>query len=172
MLDERAVQPDGGGRGALEGLYRYQIFRKGLPEYQRCQQISDRTRDRLVPGELRSEEAPGGRERVGASWSRPSGRSVSGPQLPQLCWQDVFDILDLSFRDTSCQHREYRAGDLGRGSRGTATNIVAEFPTDPHQKLLLVALSQGLAGRIPPFVVEATDQHRKLRPQLSHFLHG
>src|SRR3954451_13475651 len=92
---------------------------------------------------------------------------ISWPQIPHLSRQYMLDVLDLSFADTVCKHRE----DCPSHPLGIDTFIAPELLLDPSQELLFMPLFQRLASRIPAFVVEATDQHRELRSELRYLLY-
>src|SRR5947207_506747 len=93
--------------------------------------------------------------------------TTSWPEIPYLSRQHVLHVCNLSLADTLCQHPEDGTGDL----LGIDVVIAPELLLDAGQELFSMALSQWLAGWIPAFVVEATDQHRELRSELRHLLH-
>src|SRR6267378_3548459 len=93
-------------------------------------------------------------------------RRLPWPELPYPARQHLFDVLDLSLADVRGEHREDGAGHRLR------IDIVRQLQGDAGQETLETALAHRLARRIPAFVVEAADQHRKLGSELGDLVDG
>lgn len=91
----------------------------------------------------------------------------SRPQIQKLGRQHMFEILYLSLADVLRQYCEHGPNDPLRIDEGAELYLLL----DARQELFFMAYPQRLAGWIPRFVVEATDEHRQLRAKLRHLLY-
>src|SRR5260221_7409844 len=93
------------------------------------------------------------------------------PQLPYIGRHHMLDVLDLSGADPLRQQREDCLRNALDRDKVINALIASQLQLDAGQELLFLTYAQRLARRIPPFVVEATDEHRELRAKLRHLLH-
>src|SRR5882762_9057886 len=79
----------------------------------------------------------------------------------------MLNVFNLSFTDAIGHYKENRSGDLLR-----VDFIACELPLDSSEELVSMALLDRFSGRIPPLVIEPTDEHWQLSRELGRFLDG